>query len=128
MVTDDQPVTIGQMRDMVVFAKYSSVINTTTGLSEDQLTEFERAYAAIRPIGTTQFYQGYSTETEISHAIYVRFRSDVNSGMYDRIIQRAIIETGQTQELVFEIIRSTPWNGMRIFTRFDVRQVSEKIL
>ena len=114
-----QPVTIGELRDRVVFAKSSNVIDPVTGRSEQTLSSTDPDYACIRPIGTQQFYDGYNTESEITHTVYVRYRSDAH--MYDRILQTIILETDRPQTREYQIVRTTEYNGLRVFSRLDVK-------
>lgn len=118
-----QPVALGELRDRVVFCKVADVIDEVTKLSVKQMSETDPVFAAIRPFGTQQFYDNFNTEAEITHKIFVRYRSD--SHMYDRIIQKIYTETKETQQLIFQIVRSTEWMGMRIFSQFDVKLLSK---
>jgi hypothetical protein len=121
--TPNQPVSIGQLRDFVAFAIVTDVINTITKRSVKTFTYDSAEYACVRPVGTQLFYENFNTEVGITHTIYTRYRSDAAS--YQYIVQKVILpDTGEWQELRYEIVRATNWNGMRIFSRFDCRLVA----
>jgi hypothetical protein len=120
-----RPCSVADMRSLVQFCMAIDVIDPTTGKSVKQFTYTLPEYACIRNIGTQLFFQGYDTEMEFSHTIYVRYRSD--AGAYTQIMEEVILpDTGQLQRLQYEIIRSTDWMGVRLFNRFDCRLQSRQ--
>lgn len=120
-----QPCTIGEMRDRVSFSNVSDVINPTTKRSEKVFAYESPEYACIRPVGTQLFFEGYDTESAVTHTVYTRWRADAET--YQYIVHRILLpDAGEAQELIYEIVRSTDWNGFRVYTRCDVRLDSRK--
>jgi hypothetical protein len=119
------PVTVGDLRDYVHFATATDVIDPVLNRSVRQLVLGSPDFAAIRPIGTEQFYQGFATGMEVSHTVYTRYRSDAST--YTLIINQIILpDTGVLQELQYEIMRQTDWMGQRVWSRFDVKLLSKE--
>jgi head-tail adaptor len=119
------PVSVGSLRDFVQFATATDVIDPNTRKSVRQLVLSDPDYACIRPVGTEQFYQGFATGMEVTHTIYTRYRSDASA--YTLIINQIILpDTGQLQELQYEIMRQTDWMGNRVWSRFDVKLLSKE--
>jgi hypothetical protein len=118
------PVTIGEMRDYVSFAVVTDVIDPISKRSVKNYAYTTNEYACIRPIGTQLFYNNFDTENLPTHTIFTRWRSD--AATYEFIVQRLYLpDTQAEQELMFEIIRETDWNGIRVFTRFDCKLLSK---
>jgi hypothetical protein len=120
----DAPCSIGQMRERVSFGNVTDVIDPVSKRSVQSFAYSGEEWACIRPSGTQMFFDNIDTNNEVSHIIYTRWRPD--GATYQYIVQRIIPPGAEDYiELKYEVVRSTSWNGFRVFSRFDVKLLSE---
>lgn len=120
-----QPVAIAEFRYKISFANVVAQTNSSN-ISAPVVTCTEPVYAAISPVGTQLFYGDQNVDAGISHTVYCHYRTDAHS--YNRIVQQIQIEAGRIQQIIYEVIRTTDWQGMKRFVRLDVRELTRTII
>lgn len=111
------------MNHWVAFAKVAA--QAVNGISQQIYTYEAPEYAYIKPTGTQFFFQGFNTESEITHTVFTHYRR--NAHTYDYLVEYVILPGDEhVQERQYEIMRTTDFNGYQVYTRLDVKMLDEK--
>lgn len=78
---------IGKLKHRITFQDLSNSRNEYGELIEDWL-DVKTVWAEIKPVSGKQFFAAKQINSEISHNIYIRYRSDLNSSMRIKFKER----------------------------------------
>jgi SPP1 family predicted phage head-tail adaptor len=124
------PVPLGEFRYQVRFALITDVNamsgpNVTIDENTETLVHTDRhfddigyVYAAIKPIGTQQFYNNVQSQWEFTHRIYIRWINKVwNQNVM--IFNDVILKDGSVYTQKYKVIRASDWENRKEYIVLD---------
>lgn len=116
---DTDALIIGNRRWRVWLSRRTDTNDLNSANLTQKYETIAQVWASIVPVSTMTFYETTQTDQAITHRMFMRWRTDMR--LFDYVLRNGVDPNGKPISEVFQIRRSSDWQGRKRFLMIDLR-------